>query len=105
MPYWNKHTDFSSAGARVPFVLFNSFGFLFAESVVSMLFSLPFHGNCSVFTESVWSLGSRIKKLIYPTGLMALATSLYYPQQAASVAKVIELVTLYRRVWMECSRT
>ncbi|KAI1903128.1 hypothetical protein AGOR_G00024010 [Albula goreensis] len=32
--------------------------------------------------------GSRIKKLIYPTGLMALATSMYYPQQAASVAKV-----------------
>ncbi|KAJ8347873.1 hypothetical protein SKAU_G00264620 [Synaphobranchus kaupii] len=32
--------------------------------------------------------GSRIKKLIYPTGLMGLATSLYYPQQAASVAKV-----------------
>ncbi|XP_064206803.1 apolipoprotein O, a isoform X1 [Anguilla rostrata] len=32
--------------------------------------------------------GSRIKKLIYPTGLMTLATSMYYPQQAASVAKV-----------------
>ncbi|XP_061103384.1 apolipoprotein O, a isoform X2 [Conger conger] len=32
--------------------------------------------------------GSRIKKLIYPTGLIALATSMYYPQQAASIAKV-----------------
>ncbi|XP_036380181.1 apolipoprotein O, a isoform X1 [Megalops cyprinoides] len=32
--------------------------------------------------------GSRIKKLIYPTGLMALAASMYYPQQAASIAKV-----------------
>ncbi|KAJ8266969.1 hypothetical protein GJAV_G00136740 [Gymnothorax javanicus] len=32
--------------------------------------------------------GSRIKKLVYPTGLMALAASMYYPQQAASVAKV-----------------
>ncbi|XP_048850609.1 MICOS complex subunit MIC26-like isoform X1 [Brienomyrus brachyistius] len=31
--------------------------------------------------------GSRIKKLIYPTGLMALGASLYYPQQAASIAK------------------
>uniref|UniRef100_A0A0E9WSL9 MICOS complex subunit n=1 Tax=Anguilla anguilla TaxID=7936 RepID=A0A0E9WSL9_ANGAN len=51
-----------------------------------------------LLTESVWSSGSRIKKLIYPTGLMTLATSMYYPQQAASVAKVIELVTLCRRV-------
>ncbi|KAJ8390614.1 hypothetical protein AAFF_G00102200 [Aldrovandia affinis] len=32
--------------------------------------------------------GSRVKKLIYPTGLMALGTSMYYPKQAASVAKV-----------------
>ncbi|MBN3294707.1 MIC26 protein, partial [Polypterus senegalus] len=32
--------------------------------------------------------GSRIKKLIYPSGLMALSTSLYYPQQAVTVAKV-----------------
>ncbi|XP_028655262.1 apolipoprotein O, a [Erpetoichthys calabaricus] len=31
--------------------------------------------------------GSRIKKLIYPSGLMALSTSLYYPQQAVTVAK------------------
>uniref|UniRef100_A0A3B3Q374 MICOS complex subunit n=1 Tax=Paramormyrops kingsleyae TaxID=1676925 RepID=A0A3B3Q374_9TELE len=34
--------------------------------------------------------GSRIKKLIYPTGLMALGASLYYPQQAASIAKVLQ---------------
>uniref|UniRef100_A0A8C9RWS3 MICOS complex subunit n=1 Tax=Scleropages formosus TaxID=113540 RepID=A0A8C9RWS3_SCLFO len=33
------------------------------------------------------SRGSRIKKLIYPTGLMALSASLYYPQQAATIAK------------------
>ncbi|KAL4657387.1 MICOS complex subunit MIC26 isoform X2 [Arapaima gigas] len=33
------------------------------------------------------SRGSRIKKLMYPTGLMALTASLYYPQQAATIAK------------------
>ncbi|XP_066555266.1 apolipoprotein O, a isoform X1 [Amia ocellicauda] len=32
--------------------------------------------------------GSKIKKLVYPTGLMALGASLYYPQQAVTVAKV-----------------
>ncbi|XP_028839111.1 apolipoprotein O, a isoform X2 [Denticeps clupeoides] len=31
--------------------------------------------------------GSRLKRLIYPTGLMALGASLYYPQQAAEIAK------------------
>lgn len=31
--------------------------------------------------------GSRIKKLIYPAGLMAVSASLYYPEQAAAVAK------------------
>ncbi|KAL0993997.1 hypothetical protein UPYG_G00116550 [Umbra pygmaea] len=31
--------------------------------------------------------GSRVKKLIYPTGLMAVSYSMYYPQQAASFAK------------------
>ncbi|CAJ1072898.1 MICOS complex subunit MIC26-like [Xyrichtys novacula] len=31
--------------------------------------------------------GSRIKKLIYPTGMMTLTTSLYYPEQAAAIAK------------------
>ncbi|XP_028987854.1 MICOS complex subunit MIC26-like [Betta splendens] len=31
--------------------------------------------------------GSTIKKLIYPTGLMALCASLYYPKEAAAVAK------------------
>uniref|UniRef100_W5M6N0 MICOS complex subunit n=1 Tax=Lepisosteus oculatus TaxID=7918 RepID=W5M6N0_LEPOC len=32
--------------------------------------------------------GSRIKKLVYPTSLMVLGASLYYPQQAATMAKV-----------------
>ncbi|KAM6919199.1 MICOS complex subunit MIC26-like [Xenentodon cancila] len=31
--------------------------------------------------------GSRIKRLIYPAGLMTLSASLYYPEQAAAVAK------------------
>uniref|UniRef100_A0A4W5RN01 MICOS complex subunit n=1 Tax=Hucho hucho TaxID=62062 RepID=A0A4W5RN01_9TELE len=31
--------------------------------------------------------GSRVKKLIYPTGLMAVGYTMYYPQQAASIAK------------------
>lgn len=31
--------------------------------------------------------GSRMKRLIYPTGLMAVGASMYYPQQAAVIAK------------------
>uniref|UniRef100_A0A674EHL7 MICOS complex subunit n=1 Tax=Salmo trutta TaxID=8032 RepID=A0A674EHL7_SALTR len=31
--------------------------------------------------------GSRVKKLIYPTGLMAAGYSMYYPQVAASITK------------------
>ncbi|KAK2822764.1 hypothetical protein Q5P01_022829 [Channa striata] len=31
--------------------------------------------------------GSRIKKLVYPAGLMAVSASLYYPEQAAAIAK------------------
>lgn len=31
--------------------------------------------------------GSRVKKLVYPTGLMTLSASLYYPEQAAAIAK------------------
>ncbi|XP_041659714.1 MICOS complex subunit MIC26-like [Cheilinus undulatus] len=31
--------------------------------------------------------GSRIKKLIYPAGLMTVSASLYYPEQAAGIAK------------------
>ncbi|XP_061587848.1 MICOS complex subunit MIC26-like [Cololabis saira] len=31
--------------------------------------------------------GSRIKKLVYPAALMAASASLYYPEQAAAVAK------------------
>ncbi|XP_056247014.1 MICOS complex subunit MIC26-like [Seriola aureovittata] len=31
--------------------------------------------------------GSRIKKLIYPAALMTVSTSLYYPEQAAAIAK------------------
>ncbi|XP_008432175.1 MICOS complex subunit MIC26-like [Poecilia reticulata] len=30
--------------------------------------------------------GSRIKKVLYPTGLMTLGASLYYPEQAAAIA-------------------
>ncbi|XP_065509341.1 MICOS complex subunit MIC26 isoform X5 [Caloenas nicobarica] len=32
--------------------------------------------------------GSKIKKLVYPMGLMGLGASMYYPQQAVSIAKV-----------------
>ncbi|XP_048042830.1 LOW QUALITY PROTEIN: apolipoprotein O, a [Megalobrama amblycephala] len=31
--------------------------------------------------------GSRLKRLIYPTGLMAVGASMYYPQEAVTVAK------------------
>ncbi|KAF7688416.1 hypothetical protein HF521_013223 [Silurus meridionalis] len=31
--------------------------------------------------------GSRMKRLIYPTGLMAVGASMYYPQKAATIAK------------------
>ncbi|XP_074544252.1 MICOS complex subunit MIC26-like [Halichoeres trimaculatus] len=31
--------------------------------------------------------GSRIKKLIYPTGLMTISASMYYPEKAAAIAK------------------
>ncbi|KAG9485737.1 hypothetical protein GDO78_008692 [Eleutherodactylus coqui] len=33
------------------------------------------------------SKGSRIKKIIYPLGFMGIGASLYYPQQAAMIAK------------------
>ncbi|NXI37794.1 MIC26 protein, partial [Galbula dea] len=32
--------------------------------------------------------GSKIKKLVYPASLMAVSASMYYPQQAAAIAKV-----------------
>ncbi|XP_074953132.1 MICOS complex subunit MIC26 isoform X1 [Phalacrocorax aristotelis] len=32
--------------------------------------------------------GSKIKKLVYPAGLMGIGASMYYPQQAVSIAKV-----------------
>ncbi|NXD21574.1 MIC26 protein, partial [Spelaeornis formosus] len=32
--------------------------------------------------------GSKIKKLVYPTALMGISTSMYYPQQAVAIAKV-----------------
>ncbi|XP_009867586.1 PREDICTED: apolipoprotein O [Apaloderma vittatum] len=32
--------------------------------------------------------GSKIKKLVYPAGLMSIGASMYYPQQAAAIAKV-----------------
>ncbi|NXP66881.1 MIC26 protein, partial [Chloropsis cyanopogon] len=32
--------------------------------------------------------GSKIKKLVYPAALMGISTSMYYPQQAAAIAKV-----------------
>uniref|UniRef100_A0A8B9YXH6 MICOS complex subunit n=1 Tax=Buteo japonicus TaxID=224669 RepID=A0A8B9YXH6_9AVES len=32
--------------------------------------------------------GSKIKKLVYPVGLMGIGASMYYPQQAVAIAKV-----------------
>ncbi|XP_014037050.1 apolipoprotein O, b isoform X8 [Salmo salar] len=32
--------------------------------------------------------GSRVKRLVFPIGLMALSASMFYPQQAASLTKV-----------------
>ncbi|KAK7163928.1 hypothetical protein R3I94_002597 [Phoxinus phoxinus] len=31
--------------------------------------------------------GSRLKRLVYPTGLMAVGASMYYPQEAVTIAK------------------
>ncbi|XP_047664578.1 apolipoprotein O, b isoform X2 [Tachysurus fulvidraco] len=31
--------------------------------------------------------GGRVKRLLFPTGLMTLSASVFYPQQAASLAK------------------
>ncbi|XP_055008007.1 MICOS complex subunit MIC26-like [Boleophthalmus pectinirostris] len=31
--------------------------------------------------------GSRIKRLLYPSGLVAISTSMYYPEKAANIAK------------------
>ena len=32
--------------------------------------------------------GSRVKRLVFPAGLMALSASVFYPQQTASLLKV-----------------
>ncbi|NXJ62982.1 MIC26 protein, partial [Rostratula benghalensis] len=32
--------------------------------------------------------GSKLKKLVYPAGLMGIGASMYYPQQAVAIAKV-----------------
>ncbi|KAM6151479.1 MICOS complex subunit MIC26 [Rhynchocyon petersi] len=36
----------------------------------------------------IFARGSKIKKLVYPPGFMGLAASIYYPQQAISMAQV-----------------
>uniref|UniRef100_A0A803JPC9 MICOS complex subunit n=1 Tax=Xenopus tropicalis TaxID=8364 RepID=A0A803JPC9_XENTR len=38
--------------------------------------------------------GSRVKKVIYPLGFMGLGASLYYPQQAVTIAKLLRLQVL-----------
>ncbi|KTG35678.1 hypothetical protein cypCar_00000059 [Cyprinus carpio] len=40
--------------------------------------------------------GSRIKRLMFPTGLMVLSTSMFYPQHAASVARASLQFFLFR---------
>uniref|UniRef100_A0A3B5MA37 MICOS complex subunit n=1 Tax=Xiphophorus couchianus TaxID=32473 RepID=A0A3B5MA37_9TELE len=47
--------------------------------------------------------GSRLKRLAFPAGLMALSASMFYPQQAAGLAKVNQVLTWTRqgRVTME----
>lgn len=51
--------------------------------------------NSSVIFSVILSFqGSRLKKLIYPTGLMAVSASMYYPREAVTVAKVRESVCL-----------
>uniref|UniRef100_A0A3Q4MIJ3 MICOS complex subunit n=1 Tax=Neolamprologus brichardi TaxID=32507 RepID=A0A3Q4MIJ3_NEOBR len=42
--------------------------------------------------------GSRLKRLVFPVGLMALSASMFYPQQAATVLKVSQ-----RRMLFMCS--
>ncbi|XP_030622979.1 apolipoprotein O, b [Chanos chanos] len=37
--------------------------------------------------------GCRVRRLVYPTGLMALSASMFYPQHAASVAKMTKDLT------------
>lgn len=51
-----------------------------------------------VFVCFVWT-GSTIKRLMFPTGLMALSASMFYPQHAASVARASLHFFLYR--WTE----
>lgn len=36
--------------------------------------------------------GSKVKRLVFPVGLMALSASMFYPQQAASLLKVCTLL-------------
>ncbi|ROK23328.1 MICOS complex subunit MIC26 [Anabarilius grahami] len=43
--------------------------------------------------------GSTVKRLIFPTGLMALSASMFYPQHAVSVARASLQFFLYR--WTE----
>uniref|UniRef100_A0A8K9X6Y5 MICOS complex subunit n=1 Tax=Oncorhynchus mykiss TaxID=8022 RepID=A0A8K9X6Y5_ONCMY len=62
-----KPTAASCCPLRLPFLVFN----------------LLEYGLC----DPLCLLGSRVKKLIYPTGLMAVGYTMYYPQQAASIAK------------------
>lgn len=39
--------------------------------------------------------GSRIKRLVYPTSLVVICASMYYPQQAATIVKVCLCVYLF----------
>ncbi|XP_076744613.1 apolipoprotein O, b isoform X3 [Maylandia zebra] len=41
--------------------------------------------------------GSRLKRLVFPVGLMALSASMFYPQQAATVLKVCVYVLTHSR--------
>ncbi|NXY47578.1 MIC26 protein, partial [Ceuthmochares aereus] len=43
--------------------------------------------------------GSKIKKLVYPAGLMGIGASMYYPQQTVSIAKVSDDSFLGRSVF------
>lgn len=46
-----------------------------------------------------YETGSKIKKLVYPAGLMGIGASMYYPQQAVAIAKVSDDTFLWRSVF------
>ncbi len=96
---WNSWTLFSKrydSYSITPFFYIDSV--LIVRSLTSNV--------CFVLLRTVFVLsvvlcfvptGSRVKKLMFPTGLMALSTSMFYPQHAASVTRASLQFSLFRQ--------